>query len=116
MPEDITTIDIVGPFLPEYRIVFDGYRVPYITAVPHDDGRVDIFVDHRFGMECPVSRDEFDRWIPILANAMAVAAGYSCVGENSGRVNPFQVRMSRLGSIKPDLTVVDSGKTEPRPE
>ena len=50
-----------------------------------------------------------NRWIPILANAMAVAAGYSCHGENCTPLNPFTTRMGALGSINPGpkLTVID---------
>ena len=106
----MSTIEIHGPFLPEYRVTLDGFRVPFVTATPTDDGRVDVFIDRRFAMEGSVSRDEFDRWLPILANAMAVAAGYSSFGENSGRSNPFQVRMSRLGHVQPSLSVIDGDK------
>src|SRR5882757_4288829 len=94
-------VEIIGPFVPEHHVTSGGYRVPYITAFVHEDGRVDISVDQRFCMEGPVSREEFDRWIPILANAMAVAAGYSCHGENCTPINPFTTRMSSLGSVTP---------------
>lgn len=99
--------EIHGPFVPEYRVTLHGYRVPYISATPCEDGRVDVVLDHRFAMPEPIAREEFDRWMPILANAMAIAAGYSCHGENCGPVNPFQTRMSRIGSIPAHLTVVE---------
>jgi hypothetical protein len=104
-------IEIHGPFIPEHHVTLDGFRVPYLTATPTEDGRVDVVIDHRFGMEGPISRDEFDRWMPILANAMAVAAGYSSFGENSGGpVNPFNCRMSRL-SVRPNLSTVETSST-----
>lgn len=106
-------IDIVGPFQPEYRVTIDGFRVPHVRAIPMPDDRVEIVIDNRFGMEGPVSREEFNRWLPILANAMAVAAGYSCHGENCTPLNPHKVRMSSLGSLPPNLSVIEGGKDDP---
>lgn len=103
-------VEVHGPFLPEWRITVGGYRVPYIQARENDDGSIEIVVDHRFTLENPVPREEFDRWIPLLANAMAVAAGYSSHGEHCVPINEFKVRMSCLGTVHaaPKLTVVDS--------
>src|SRR5262245_21331091 len=89
-------IEIHGPFMPEYRVTWDGYKVPRISAVPHDDGTVSVTLDNRFGMPGPVPREEFERWLPMIANAMAIGAGYSCHGANCTPVNPFMTRMSRL--------------------
>lgn len=107
---EVTSVEVHGPFVPDYRVTLNGYRVPYVSAFELPDGRVDVVIDHRFGMPGPIQREEFDRWVPILANAMAVAAGYSCHGENCTPVNPFTTRMSRIGPIespKPDLKIVD---------
>ena len=107
-------IEVHGPFLPEYRVTLGGYHVPYITAQPTEDGKFFVTVDHRMGMHLPVTKDELDNWMPILANAMAVAAGYPCHGRDLPKMNPFNLRMSSLGSIesKPDLSIIDGGKTE----
>lgn len=99
--------EIVGPF-DEYRVTVDGYRVPYLNARELPDGRVAPTVDGRFGLSEAVPREEFDRWLPLLANAMAVAAGYSCHGENCAPLNPFKMKMMRLGT-KPNLTLIDGG-------
>jgi hypothetical protein len=102
-------IEIHGPFVSEYRVTIDGYDVPYINARPLDDGRLYVTVDGRFGMDMPVSREEFDRWVHILANAMAVAAGYSAHGENCSPLNPYKVKVSSLGTIPPEFAVIDGG-------
>lgn len=102
--------EIHGPFLPEHYVTIDGYKVPYLTVRPTDDGRVDVMIDRRFGIDGPVSLEEFDRWMPILAHGMAVAAGYSCHGENCTPLNPFKHRMGPLGSMSPEFTVIDGGK------
>jgi hypothetical protein len=97
--------EIVGPFQPEYRVSINEYRVPYVTVRPTDDGRVDVTIDNRFGIDGPVSVEEFNRWIGLMANAMAVAAGYSAHGENCEPTNPFKVKMMGL-SVKPNLSLV----------
>ena len=102
--------EIVGPF-EDYRVVWNGYRVPHIQARPMKDGTYDVCVDNRFIIHKSVTKDELDNWMPILANAMAVAAGWSCHGENSQRVNEYKVGMSRLAT-QPSLSVIDGGKDD----
>ena len=110
-------VEIHGPFLPEYFVTLNGYRVPFLTVHPLDDGRYSVTIDRRFGIHLPVTKDELDNWMPILTNAMAVAAGYPCFGADVKKMNPFNVRMSSLGSIdppKPDLTVIEGGADDQR--
>ena len=59
-------------------------------------------------MHLPVTKDEIVNWMPILANAMAVAAGYPCHGRDLPKMNPFNLRMSCIGSVaeKPKLEIV----------
>lgn len=98
--------EIVGPFVPEHRVTINGYEVPYITVTPLPDGRIDLHVDRRFGLDQPVSVEEFNRWIGIIADAMAVAAGYSAHGENCQPVNPHKVKLMGMSRPPPDLRVV----------
>jgi hypothetical protein len=110
-------VEIHGPFLPEYRVTLDGYRVPFLTVHPVGNDEFSLTIDRRFGIHKPVTKDELDNWMPILANAMAVAAGYPCFGADTKKMNPFNVRMSSLGSIepaKPALAVVDGGLQDER--
>jgi hypothetical protein len=72
-------VKFIGPFQPEYKITVDGYRVPYLTALSSGDN-VLLCLDERYILE--VNKEEASKWLPFLANAMAVAAGYSCHGEN----------------------------------
>ena len=93
------TTTCVGPFLEEYRLEVDGFRVPYLTAYPTNPQQTkwDIVLDERFGLDLDV--EQLQDVIPFIANAMAVAAGYSSHGENSQIVNPFHVRMMRLDGL-----------------
>ncbi len=83
-------------------LLVEGYRIPHIrlikSADPANDGLARLNIDDRFGMEY-VSEDEIKRWAPILANAMAVSAGFSCYNENGLRLDRrFAPRMGALGS------------------
>lgn len=95
-------VKIIGPFVAEYRLTVRDFRVPYMSAFPMQDGSWNLVCDERFMIEC--TDDELRKWLPYLADAMAVAAGFSSFGENARPVNPFAVRMSALGpdDLKPD--------------
>lgn len=90
------SVQVAGPFLPEHRLIIGGYHVPYVTVhpLPGSDTNYSLCVDGRYGLDCTL--DELQRWAPILANGMAVAAGYSSHGENCMPLNPFKVQMMRL--------------------
>ena len=72
---DVSRIDYVGPWN-TYDVVVDGRRVPYVEATPLDGGRVDLTLDRRYGLVLSV--DEAERFLPFLANAIAIAAGFTC--------------------------------------
>lgn len=87
--------EFVGPFKPEWRVTVDGYKLPHITAVDLGDS-VALSCDNRFGMAV-VPKQEAEKWLWFIANCMAVAAGYSCFGENSIKdPNPYAVRVFGL--------------------
>lgn len=94
------SVSFIGPFQPEHRISCGGYRVPHITAFPQANGAIALCLDGRFSKE--VSQEEAKQWIWFLANAMAVAAGYSCFGSNSRKEpNPFKVQMVGITTFQP---------------
>ena len=93
-------VELVGPFIDHYtyRVSVDGYLVPHIKAMLQSgtEDTWNLSLDERCCLES-VPGDALRQWLPFLANAMAVAAGYSSHGENSQQVNPFNVRFSALG-------------------
>jgi hypothetical protein len=96
-------LEIIGPFN-EFRVTINGYRVPYLSAVRHD-GLISLSLDERYA--CDIPDDE--RALPIIdfiTNAMAVAAGYSCFGENSQPANKFKRRLTWI-----NLSDIDDGDT-----
>lgn len=68
----------------------DGYPVPYIEAHVYgeheNEGLISLILDNRFGLDS--NAEEIERWVPFLANAMAVAAGRTSHGEHSNIRNP----------------------------
>jgi hypothetical protein len=93
------TTNCIGPFIEEYKLEVDGFRVPYLTARPLDPLMTKwcITLDERFGLD--IETDRLQDIIPFIANAMAVAAGYTSHGENCQPTNPFHVRMMGIGEI-----------------
>lgn len=67
-------VEYVGPF--EYHAVcVNGWRVPYLTATPIQGGRVDLTLDYRYALVLSLADAELV--IPFLANAIAIAHGYT---------------------------------------
>jgi hypothetical protein len=68
-------VEYVGPFK-EWEVVVDGRRVPHVTAVPLSGGKVRLVLDNRFGLVLDVAMA--NKVVPFLADAIAVAMGYTC--------------------------------------
>jgi len=91
-------LESIGPFS-QWKIKLDGYRVPYLSGRVDDQGMFHLSLDERFGIEVPEKYAHQVVW--LIANALAIGAGYSCFGENSQIANPFKCKLSGL-SIAPD--------------
>ena len=81
-------------------VEIDGVTVPNVEVFTGDGELFSLVLDRRFGSEY-VTREELDRWLPLIAHAQAIGAGYSCHGPNSRPVNPF-------GTVSIELEVVPS--------
>lgn len=92
-----------GPFREPYRVTVENYRVPHLEAFSSGDSGWFIVLDERFGIDA--SDDEARRWLPFVAHCMAVAAGYSSHGAQSGRDNPFRHRLLGIsGAVTEEVT------------
>jgi hypothetical protein len=96
-PDAANVVDVApvtGSGTGALRLLVDGYPVPYIEVHKVDEpgftgdafGKAMLTLDNRYATQA-VRWDEFWRWAWFLANAMAVAAGYSSHGPNATRVN-----------------------------
>lgn len=90
-------VDFIGPFEPEWKVTSRGYLVPQLKATVHQNGTVTLILDDRMVIDGPA--DEVRKWVSFIADAMAVAAGYSCHGENSRQPNPYKVGLSKIDHI-----------------
>lgn len=76
MPEiNASPVEFVGPF-ERHDVVVDGWSVPLLEAEPLPGGRVTLSIDRRFALTMSLSESE--RFIPFLAQAIAVALGFPC--------------------------------------
>lgn len=70
------------------RVIHEERRVPHLRAFQTGPTMWSLVLDGRFGIDG--TEEECKKWVWFVANAMAVAAGYSCFGEESGPINPFK--------------------------
>jgi len=114
-PYQPTGCEMVGPFQhTEYKVVADGYVLPYMTAYPLNAQNTewDILVDGRFAYRLP--QEVLDQVIPLLADVMAITAGYkshaNACQHQQDRNNPFGTRMLSLTAL------VNDEQTDDQPE
>jgi hypothetical protein len=89
----------VGPFH-DYRVVLDGYRVPYLDAnlIAGTEDLWRLGVDNRFSHNFPDA--EFQKIVPLFANAMAVAGGYTRFGKESQARNPWNTDKMEISHLE----------------
>lgn len=71
-------------------------EIPYVTGHKLENGEWSISVDHRFVIQ--VEEDQLQSWLWLMANAMAVAAGYTAHGRNN-RGNPHNRWQVGIGEV-----------------
>lgn len=70
-------VSFPGPFS-QHDVVVEGWRVPLIHAHPtgENDDKIMLVIDGRLADTFTV--EEAERFVPFLADAIAVALGYTC--------------------------------------
>lgn len=82
-----TTLEIKQNSHGDNVIIIDGYEVPNITVYDHGE-TWGLTLDRRFGAPS-IPKDDALPILWFIANAMAVAAGYTSFGEHSRKLNPY---------------------------
>lgn len=104
-------VTFVGPFQPEHRVIVEGRCIPHLSAIPINDGAsILLSLDHRFIIEG--TPEEVAKWAHFIANAMAVAAGFSHLGAEK-KYEIFAPLTSAISPPKPALHIV---KTDEEPD
>lgn len=98
-------LESIGPFQ-IHKLRLDGYRIPHLNG-RLIDGVWHFILDERFGCEIPEKYGTSVAW--MIANALAIGAGYSCFGENSQIANPFTVKMHGL-SLTPEIEMSEASE------
>ena len=75
---------MIGPF-EEYRVMVEGRVIPKLTAYK-DGNLIGLVVDKRFSISLPEDQAKTVAW--LVANALAIGAGYSHLGAES-KDQPF---------------------------
>jgi hypothetical protein len=92
-------VQFPGPFN-QHDVVVDGWKVPLLHAHPTgaNDNEIMLVIDHRLAETFTVA--EAERFVPFLADAIAVALGYTCHpnGDEEPNWNP-QPRPVRTNAI-----------------
>ncbi len=94
-------IELIGPMLigGHYNVAIDGYLVPFIKV---DGGGREwcVTVRDHLAFDLMLERPALEQVLRVIACAMAVAAGWSCFGENAKPLEPFRTRISGMGTMK----------------
>lgn len=102
--------EYVGPFS-HYDVVVGGRVVPLLTATLPPGGKVHLTLDRRLGLTLTAA--EAERFVPWLADVIAVAMGYTChPGEDMGHPierHPFP-RVKGIAWAAPEEEASDGAK------
>jgi hypothetical protein len=79
-------VSFPGPFS-AHDVVFEGWRVPFLHAHP-DDSCVMLVIDGRLAETFTVA--EAEKVVPFLADAIAVALGYTCAPRGGDEEPPHK--------------------------
>lgn len=111
MSEEYKGAEIIGPFVKRdtYVLSYEGKLLPYVEAFKNEDGNFEICLDGRMIFE-GFTEESLKIMTGVLANCMALAAGYPCHGADK-KMNPHNVAISGI-TLKPNLTVIDGDKTD----
>ena len=94
-PPETYGTEIIGPFRGDYyKLSSHGYLIPSVVLSKLSQDEWSLLLDDRFEMTAPTK--EIYRWAWMLGNAMAISAGYSCLGENCQPINLFKRRIAAL--------------------
>jgi hypothetical protein len=97
-----------GPFT-HHDVVVNGWRVPLVKAHLASEDRVMLVLDDRLAAN--FSTDEAERFVPFLADAIAIASGYASHPE--GDMDPIHsprprpTRTMDIASVEPGTAEAD---------
>ncbi len=93
-------VEALGPGQSDYKLVIEGYEVPYLRAheLKEGDEQWALVLDERALIFC--TDMEMRKWVRFIADAMAVAAGYTSFGVHCQPRNPFTRGVMQITSVQ----------------
>ena len=85
---------MIGPFQ-EWRVVLEGKLIPHLTAYKDGDD-IGLVLDNRLSISVPKDRAYDVAW--LLANALAIGAGYACFTADE-KFKPFASNCGELPAM-----------------
>ena len=85
----MSTYEITGP-IQTRKVLVDGRAVPFLGAALPAGGKISLLLDGRYGLDVSVA--DAGAFIPWIADAIAVALGFTChprPGKEPVRSSPF---------------------------
>jgi hypothetical protein len=106
-PAESFRVNFPGPFT-RHEVVVDGWSIPFLHAHPggQNDENVMLVLDDRLAIT--VSVEEAERFVPFLADAIAVALGYTSHPNEDAeppllkQPQPRPVRMHGIAGMTPE--------------
>jgi hypothetical protein len=92
----VPDVNFVGPF-ESWRVVVNGHQVPLLSAEIRNGGKVELTLDDRIALTLDVVTA--DEVIPFIADAIAVAMGYTCHPKDDWDAPKPLPPMKRLRSL-----------------
>lgn len=97
-------LESIGPF-EVHRLRLDGFRIPKLEG-QLINGMWYFALDERFACEVP---EIYGQGVAtMIANALAIGAGYSCFGENSAPRNEFKSRLHCIQGVITEDAIDDT--------
>ena len=104
--------EFIGPFTEKHKVSVDGCVVRGLTVEPCDNGEWWLVLDGRFGVQAP--EEELKKYIWLIANALAIGAGYTYHGPNAKISNPFAVQIMGISpEVAKSADIVEFTKQNP---
>lgn len=101
-------LESIGPFN-QYKLTLDGYRIPNLEGRQLPSGNWYLALSNSCSIEVPDLYGKGVAW--MIANAMAIGAGYTCFGEGAKPLNPFKTRLIHLNTDSVEMSDCDDGPT-----
>lgn len=91
-----SSVEFIGPFQETWAVIVEGYKIPRLSAIVMKSGNILITLDERFMVEA--TPEEAEKWLWIVANALAIGEGYPWYGATS-KERPFASKMIDLSEL-----------------